>query len=50
MTPKTVTSGKVHVPSPRMQNFEDEKILGGNRATGVRPSRDVDFSDGEQHS
>ena len=25
-TPKTVTSGKVHVPSPRMHNFEDAKI------------------------
>ena len=50
MTPKTVTSGKVHVPSPRMHNFEDAKIQGGKRATEVRPSRDVDVSDGEQHS
>ena len=50
MTPKTVTSGKGHVPSPRMQNFEDPKIQGGKRATGVRPGRDVDVSDGEQHS
>ena len=50
MTPKMVTSGKVHVPSPRMHNFEDAKIQGGKRATGVRPSRDVDVSDGEQHS
>ena len=50
MTPKTVTSGKVHVPSPRMQNFEDTKIQGGKRATGVRPGRDVDVSNGEQHS
>ena len=49
-TLKTVTSGKVHVPSPRMQNFEDAKIQGGKRATGVRPGRDVDVSDGEQHS
>ena len=49
-TPKMVTSGKVHVPSPRMQNFEDAKIQGGKRATGVRPGRDVDVSDGEQHS
>ena len=49
-TPKMVTSGKVHIPSPRMQNFEDAKIQGGKRATGVRPGRDVDFSDGEQHS
>ena len=50
MTPKTVTSGKVHIPSPRMHNFEDAKIKGGKRATGVRPGRDVDISDGEQHS
>ena len=50
MTPKMVTSGKVHVPSPRMQNFKDAKIKGGKRATGVRPGRDVDVSDGEQHS
>ena len=33
-----------------MHNFEDAKIQGGKRATGVRPSRDVDISDGEQHS
>ena len=50
MTPKMVTSGKVHIPSPRMQNFEDTKIQGGKRTTGVRPGRDVDVSDGEQHS
>ena len=49
-TPKTVTSGKVHVPSPRIHNFEDAKIQGGKRATGVRPGRDVDISDREQHS
>ena len=49
-TPKTVTSGKVHVPSPRMHNFEDAKIQGRKKATGVRPGRDVDVSDGEQHS
>ena len=40
----------VHVPSPRMHSFEDVKILGGKKATGVRPGRDVDVSDGEQHS
>ena len=50
MTPKTVTSGKVHVPSPRMHSFEDAKIQGGKTATRVRPGRDVDVSDGEQHS
>ena len=49
-TPKMVTSGKVHIPSPRMQNFEDAKIQGRKRATGARPGRDVDVSDGEQHS
>ena len=49
-TLKMVTSGKVHIPSQRMQNFEDAKIQGGKRATGVRPRRDVDVSDGEQHS
>ena len=49
-TLKMVTSGKVHIPSPRILNFEDAKIQGGKRATGVRPSRDVDVSDGEQHS
>ena len=27
-TPKTVTPGKVHVPSPRMHNFKDTKIQG----------------------
>ena len=26
---KTITSGKVHVPSPRMHSFEDAKIQGG---------------------
>ena len=49
-TPKTVTSGKVHVPSPRMHSSEGAKIQRGKRATGVRPGRDVDVSDGEQHS
>ena len=49
-TPKTVTSGKAHVPSPRMHNFEDAKIQGRKTATGPRSGRDVDVSDGEQHS
>ena len=49
-TPKTVTSGKVHVPSPRMHSFEDAKIQAGKKATGARPGRDVDVRDGEQHS
>ena len=49
-TPKTVTSGASNIPSPRMHNFEDAKIQGRKTATGVRPGRDVDVSDGEQHS
>ena len=49
-TPKTVTSGKAHVPGPRMHSFEDAKIQGRKTATGVRSGRDVDISDGEQHS
>ena len=49
-TPKTVTSGEVHIPSPRMHSFEDAKIQGRKRATGVRPGREVDVSDREQHS
>ena len=49
-TLKMVTSGKVHVPSPRMHNFEDTKIQGRKTATGVRSGRDVDVSDKEQHS
>ena len=51
MTPKTVTSGgKVHVPSPRMHSFEDTKIQGRKKATGVRSGRDADVCGGEQHS
>ena len=50
MTPKTVTSGKAHVPSPRMHSFKDAKIQGRKTATGVRSGRDADVSDGEQHS
>ena len=49
-TPKTVTSGKGNVPSPRMHSFEDAKIRGRKTATGVRSGTDVDVSDGEQHS
>ena len=33
-----------------MHSFEDAKIQGEKRATGVRPGRDVDVSDVEQHS
>ena len=49
-TSKTVTSGKVHIPSPRMHNFEDAKIQGRKTATGVRSGRDVDINNKEQHS
>ena len=49
-TPKTVTSGKGGIPSPRMHSFEDAKLRAKKKATGVRPGRDVDVSDGEQHS
>ena len=50
MTSKTVTSGKVHVPSPRMHSFEDAKIQGGKGAIKLRPGRDVNVSDEKQHS
>ena len=33
-----------------MHNFEDAKIQGRKTATEVRSGRDVDVSDGEQHS
>ena len=36
-TPKTVTSGKSNIPSPRMHSFEDAKLQGRKTATGVRP-------------
>ena len=49
-TPKTVTSGKGGIPSPRMHSFEDAKLQAGKKATGVRPGRDVDVSGREQHS
>ena len=49
-TPKTVTSGASNIASPRMNSFEDAKLQTRKKATGVRPGRDVDISDGEQHS
>ena len=33
-TPKTVTSGEAHVPSPRMHSFEDAKRQGGTSVMG----------------
>ena len=50
MTSKMVTSGKVHIPSPRMHSFEDAKIQGGKRDNELRSGRDVDVSDEKQHS
>ena len=41
---KTVTSEKVHVPSPRMHSFEDTKIQGGKRCIRPRSGGDVDVS------
>ena len=49
-TLKMVTSGKVHIPSPRMHSFEYAKIQGGKGAIKLRPGRDVNISDREQHS
>ena len=49
-TSKMVTSGKVHVPSPRMHSFEDAKIQGGKGAIKLRSGRDVDISDEKQDS
>ena len=49
-TLKMVTSGKVHIPSPRMHSFKDAKIQGGKGAIKLRPGRDVNISDEEQHS
>ena len=49
-TPKTVTSGKSNIPSPRMHSFEDAKLQERKTATGVRYGRDVEVSDEEQHS
>ena len=50
MTSKTVTSGKVHIPSPRMHSFKDAKIQGGKGDIKLRSGRDVDISDEKQHS
>ena len=50
MLPKTVTSGKVPVPSPRMHTFEDTKIQGKKRSSGLKTGGGVDINDKEQHS
>ena len=50
MLSKTVTSGKVPVPSPRMHTFEDAKIQGKKRSCGLKTGGGVDVNDKEQHS
>ena len=45
-TLKTVTSGKGNIPSHRMHSFKDAKLQTRKKATGTRPGRDVDVSDG----
>ena len=47
-TLKTVTSGNIHIP--RMHSFKDAKIQGGKGAIKLRPGRDINVSDEEQHS
>ena len=47
---KTVTSGKVHVPGPRMHNFENAKIQGKSNGNQPTSGGGVDVSDEEQHS
>ena len=50
MSSKTVTSGKVPVPNPRMHNFEDAKIQGKSRSSRLKSGGGVDVNDKEQHS
>ena len=47
---KTVTSGKVPVPSRRMHNFENAKIQGKSDGKGLKSGGGVDVNDEEQHS
>ena len=47
---KTVTSAKVHVPSPRIHSFEEAKIQGGERRIRPRTGSNVVVSDSEQHT
>ena len=49
-TSKTVTSGKVLSPSPRMHSFEDTKIQGQKSHIKTRPGGNVDVSDKKQQS
>ena len=47
---KTVTSGKVPIPSPRIHNFENTKTEGKLDGKGLRSGGDADVNDEEQHS
>ena len=47
---KTVTSGKVNIPSPRVQSFEDAKIQGRKKPIGPRTGGNVNVSEREQHT
>ena len=49
-TSKMVTSGKVHIPSPRMHSFEDAKIQGRKKPIEPRTGGNVDISEEEQHT
>ena len=49
-TSKTVTSGKVNIPSPRVHNFKDAKIQGRKELIGPRTGGNVDVSEEEQHT
>ena len=47
---KMVTSGKVHVPSPTVNNFKDAKIQGEKRCSGVKLGGGMDVNNEEQPS
>ena len=49
-TSKTVTSGKVQSPSPRMHNFEDTKKQGKKTHIGAKPGGKSDVSTEMKHS
>ena len=47
---KTITSGKVPIPGPRMHNFKNAKIQGKSNGKGPKTGGGVDVNDEEQHS
>ena len=47
---KTVTTGKVPIPSPRMHNFKNAKIQGKSNGKGPTSGGGVDVNDEEHHS